>query len=571
MSSGASSSANPQNTGIPVPTGDQVPAAQDPINEFILEKFEVVTTPLELYPPISNPVVATPRAGAFPRNPVGRYRAVFLAVNRMNIFTHIAAQTTKEMDRKVRQNEVTGQNAERYYRPVVTPEEILIVLGLQFIFFQRRGLHSIDDQFNQLPESGAKFPISKKRYTAIMGCLTADFEQLATLLRDSWQNAVNPGTEFAVDETMYAFTGRAPDCPKRYIPRKPHRNGLLTYAAAFKTAHGPFVFDVRPDWVFNRALNGRAALRDIVKSWTWAANFHVIVDAGFSGEQEHHLLADLGCKFTASINQGHKKWLVDLLKQYCEREEHIAVADAFGLVWSFARDTLEDAEHFVVSNAFRRSVKRAREEAINSEQVKNLAKVGIRGLNQIADKFGLASQLNEFSQATHIAQAINLLVPEVEITPGGASSSNAAIAGDQPQEQGDDLEKKTVKQLQEIARGLRLKVAGQSKPELVTRIRLARTITANERSATKEALQQGRKKEGRALHNKYKQVFNSIDHHDAKWYDIQNHHDIHHWKAKFVMSLLISGVVNASVIYSHFEVRQFKPFCYDLGAALIWE
>ena len=278
--------------------------------------------------------------------------------------------------------------------------------------------------------------------------------------------------------------------------------------------------------------------------------------------QGHHLLADLGCKFTASINQGHKKWLVDLLKQYCEREEHIAVADAFGLVWSFARDTLEDAEHFVVSNAFRRSVKRAREEAINSEQVKNLAKVGIRGLNQIADKFGLASQLNEFSQATHIAQAINLLVPEVEITPGGASSSNAAIAGDQPQEQGDDLEKKTVKQLQEIARGLRLKVAGQSKPELVTRIRLARTITANERSATKEALQQGRKKEGRALHNKYKQVFNSIDHHDAKWYDIQNHHDIHHWKAKFVISLLISGVVNASVIYSHFEVRQFKPFCY---------
>ena len=571
MSTGSSSSTIPQADGNPPPAGAQAPFAADAIDQFILEKFEVIATPLQLRDPISNIIVATPNRAAFPRNPVNLCRDVFLGVNALTIFQHIADKTTEEMQRKVRTNEVNGPNAQRYFKQLVTADEVLVILGLQFIFFQRRGAHSIEEQFARVPENRQKFPMSKKRYSAIIGCLTADFEKLGDLLRTSWKNAINPGTEFAVDETMYAFFGRELDCPKRYIPRKPHKNGLLTYPAAFNTAHGPYLFDVAVDWIFNRPLNGRAAFRDIVKRWNWESPFHVIVDAGFSGEQEHLLLGDLACNFTASINQGHKKWLVELLKRYCAREEHIAVVDADGMVWSFAKDTLDDAEHFVVSNAFKKSAKRAREDHINPEQLKHLAKVGIRGLNMIADQFGLASHLNEFVQATNIAQAINQLVPEADIEPGDVIQGNNGNGGGQPAPQGDDLEKKTAKELQEIARGLQLKAAGQTKQDLVIRIRQARTISSSQRNSTKEALEQGRKKEGRALHQKYKQVFNSIDQHDSKWYDVQNHHDIHNWRAKFVMSLMISGVVNASVVFRHFEELSLKHFCYQLGDALVWD
>ena len=236
------------------------PPEQGGIRQFIMEKFEVVKTPLELRSSISDITVATPRAGAFPRHPVGKHTEVFLAVNNTVIFEHVAAQTTLAMDQKVRSNEVQGQNAKRYYSKPVTANEILIILGLQFVFFRRRGLQTLEEQFELLPDGHQQWPITKKRYSAIMGCLTVDFDVFASLLRNSWQDAIEPGTEFCVDETLYAFNSSAHSSPKRYIPRKPHKNGLLVYSAAFKTAQGPYLFDTAPDHVFNQPLNGARGL-----------------------------------------------------------------------------------------------------------------------------------------------------------------------------------------------------------------------------------------------------------------------------------------------------------------------
>jgi len=308
-----------------------------------------------------------------------------------------------------------------------------------------------------------------------------------------------------------------------------------------------------------------------MERWPWGNKGHVIVDAGFSGVQMHDLLLDLGCFFTASINQGHKKWLVDLLRQYCEKEEHIAVVDGDGLVWSFARDTFENAEHFVVSNAFKREPKRVREVAITPDQIKQLSKVGGRGLNLLADQLGLPSLLDDFAMATSIATFLNSKVPLTPPVTGASSVSNASGGGGAAQPNMDGLEQKTVKELQSIARDLHLKPKSQTKKDIIASIRDARAISSTKLESMKRNLGEGRRRSGRTLHDEYVNVFNSIDIHDKRWYQFQNHHTISTWRAKFAMSLLYCGVINSAVIYCHYEKVTNLDFCFALGEALVWD
>lgn len=495
-----------------------------------------------------------------------------MGVNHLDIFEHIAAHTTETMDSAVRQGKVSGQNARRYYQKAVTAKEILIVLALQIVFFKRRDLSTIEQQFMVFPAGRDSFPMKKKRYSAIVSCLSADFEELAGLLRTSWQDAIDPGTVFCVDETMYSYHSKDPTSPGRYIPRKPHSNGLLSYTAAFKTDKGPFVFDISPDWKYNEPLNGRACLRDMVERWAWPDEKHVVFDAGFSGEQQHHLLNDLGCLFTASVNQAHKRWLVDLLKKHCRQGQHIVVVDQFGMIWSFARDQHGDAEHLVISNAFKASAKMAREAAINSEQTKAFARMGLRGLSLLADMLHIPAQADDIALATSIAAAINLRVPSVPVAPAPANAGLPAQNGDaQPQQ--EDLKKKTVPQLKELGKQLGLnKLGSMKKPELVQRIGEAQAIRQDAIETVKRDLEAGSRGGTQFLHTQYVQTFNGIDLHDRTWYALQNHHAIVHWRAKFVMGLMMSGVVNAAIVYKFFfeDVRK-RDFVFALADQLLWE
>jgi len=233
----------------------------------------------------------------------------------------------------------------------------------------------------------------------------------------------------------------------------------------------------------------------------------------------------------------------------------------------FAKDTIANAEHFVVSNAFKTTAKKTREVAITPEQSKSLSKVGVRGLNLLSDKLGLPSSTSEVVLATNITTFINQLVPLVAVVPGAPAQGNGAAAG----ESNDDLVSLTVPELQVIAKDLNLRVGSKPKAQLLNEIRQARAVKGNEIEAAKTELESGRRRGSRALHDKYVNVFNSVDHHDRRWYDLQNHHDIQNWRAKFTLSLLISGVVNAGVMYTHFESGRALDFPLLLGKVLVWE
>lgn len=231
----------------------------------------------------------------------------------------------------------------------------------------------------------------------------------------------------------------------------------------------------------------------------------------------------------------------------------MVVEDADGVVWSFAKEVSNDGEHFVASNAFARSLKRAREVAINKEQVSSLAKVGLRGLLIIADALDVPSEMNELALATSLANKVNSLVPlsvPVQEPPRGANLPAPPPPVLAP---GTDPDRRKVPELRLLARDLGIRTGSLTKPELIAKITEARAITGQELEAMRTSLKAASKGGPRLLHDKYVSVFNGVDLHDRHWYAAQNHHSVHSWRAKFVLSLLISGVINTWVVYKHFE------------------
>lgn len=533
----------------------------------------MITQEIRLTREISNPKVASPRLGAFPREPVGQFKKVFLAVNHLDIFEHVAAETTKEMELRVNSGKVKGQLARRYYSQPVTSGEILALLALQVVFRGRANLTNIHDQFSTPPVFPSKWPISEKRYNAINSCLSCNFPEFSRLLRSSWQEAIDPGTEFCVDETMYAFYSQNDaGSPQRFIPRKPHKNGLLSFMAGFKTREGPYIFDLDPDFEVN-ALNARSALQRMVARWPWKIPSHVIIDAGFSGELTHQILGDLGAKVTASLNTAHFGFLFGQLRLHCPRGSWLALQDQQGTIWSLFRNSKTEGEHFLATTAFQADVPATRTSLMGEDEVKALSKVGQRALVVIAKSLGVQIEGESYLLASNIATKINDLASPKKGSSPRTFSSISSPQMSTPETASDQVDtafdKMSLEQLRARARDLGLKAAGKRKAELQEDLREARNTGQDRVAAMLRDLEEAPSDNEPAHHQKYREGFNAIDLHDGYWYDLQNHHYPTHWKPKFILSLLQSGLVNSWVAYRHFERIRLLQFYEGLAKDIL--
>jgi len=572
-SSPSSSSTNPRKRGleteIPSPIPQEEPTVDADLNNFILEGFSVLKQPLEIHEDLSNVRLASPRPGSFPRDPAGKYHRFFFSVNHPGIFEHIAECTNVEMDRKVRLELVTGQYAHRYFHEV-SSTDIVNVLALQFIFRGRANVTTLKGQFEDLHPRLNSWPMTEHRYKAIMGSLTADFDHLAELLRNSWRSAIDIGTEWCVDETIYSFYSKNDEtCPQRFIPRKPHPNGLLTYPAAVKTQKGPYLVDVEIDHRVD-ALNPRAALQRLAERWSfcWGNLCHVIFDAGFSGELPQLILGDLNLRYTASFNQGHKKWLFDVLKKYCQLNKSLAVIDRNNIVWSVKRSL--EGEHFLVTTAF--TPQRLKPSALFTEdQVKSLSKIGIRGLSFLANYLGVPFITDEYELAHNMSMKINEIVTndqEYDVEQLEEAEQDGEEVQEQQQQVSEDISAMSRPELNVLARKLKIKVANKSKTALLQDIMKVKNTNLSKIAQVKNDLVDGNQASD-DHHQKYRECFNAIDLHDRLWYSLQNHHKNVNWRSKLVISLLISSVINSHVMYKHYENIGLIQFAEELAIDLL--
>jgi len=166
---------------------------------------------------------------------------------------------------------------------------------------------------------------------------------------------VDPEKEVAFDEALYGFfsshhephtdnsckmcrEGMEP-CPQRYIPRKPHPNGLLAYHGGIKMMGLPYIVWILPDcnavWKVNPRDAAAAMVRDFSKFYGHSP--HVTMDAGFSGTDLIDLLTSLRCAFTLSLNVAHFRKVFIGLSYFCPLKNWLAVRDPKGRVWSLMK------------------------------------------------------------------------------------------------------------------------------------------------------------------------------------------------------------------------------------------
>lgn len=539
------------------------------IRKLILEGYTTIEGDLELVETLQQEQLASPRIGSFPRNHVGNILKVFFAVNNHRVFDHVATKTSEAMDFKVRTKVVTGQNAKRYFEKQVTRKEVLSVLGLQFLFRGRRNVKTIEEQFLQIPDNLKEWPMTEKRYKAIISCFDCDFDTLSQLLRESWKNAIQAGTNFSVDEALFSYHSTTDaTSPQRFIPRKPHKNGLLCYMAAFKTKKGPYIFDLEPDYQIDK-LNPRTALERITQRWVWPNQPHIIADAGFSGDTAQMVVGDLKAFLTNSVNIAHNRHLFELLKMTCPLGRWLAVKDKNGTIWSIFRDENTEGEHFLATTAFVDNAPNIRDPPMKSAQISHLSKIDLRSLSILGNMIGVEISADAATLASSIAAKINSKVSNESVQDIQNESMNASKSNEKEKDNTNlELPKLRMPQLVAMAKELGLKTAGKIKDSLIQSIVVAKELQNDEIQMMIKNLTDSTKSSNPPHHSAYKDNFNGVDIHDKKWYELQSHHTIHSWRSKFSLSLLQSGIVNAYVAYRHFEVITFTDFCLQLSVEL---
>ncbi|EFC42649.1 hypothetical protein NAEGRDRAFT_80349 [Naegleria gruberi] len=170
-----------------------------------------------------------------------------------------------------------------------------------------------------------------RRYFSLMKCFAPSdqqFELISTALNDITLNAVTIGSNFVVDETVYAYQissivkaeAELLQCPIPvvYIPRKPYPNGLMSYklCVLFPGCRKPYVLAILPQYKVPMDSPQEAMLKllKMVRECT-DQNLHITGDAAFGSFTIFDELIKLNVVGTFSISGTEKSWIWDLLKR----------------------------------------------------------------------------------------------------------------------------------------------------------------------------------------------------------------------------------------------------------------
>lgn len=148
----------------------------------------------------------------------------------MTVWEHLAEHTSQRLEEHVMEGKKSAQNLQRYYKPV-TSKELLQIFGLLYVFRGRKNNVSYKKQFDDHPPYWKEWPTNKKRLCTIISNLSCDWRVFTNLLRLAWKRAVIVGDDVTVDESLFKFYAQGAqkeDSPQRYIPRKPHPNGMFS-------------------------------------------------------------------------------------------------------------------------------------------------------------------------------------------------------------------------------------------------------------------------------------------------------------------------------------------------------
>jgi len=148
---------------------------------------------------------------------------------------------------------------------------------------------------------------------------------LAHALGEASSTLLSPANPLCVDESLYEFEGKCP--VKRYIPRKPHPNGLLVYGIASYIYAGvdaiPFVLDFEPYTVNNQVTAQDAMIRLLERLRQRRPDVapSLVADSAFGSFEKLGMISAAGGSATMSMSPTVTPWLWELLNWDCGIEE----------------------------------------------------------------------------------------------------------------------------------------------------------------------------------------------------------------------------------------------------------
>lgn len=172
---------------------------------------------------------------------------------------------------------------------------------------------------------------------------------MTNLLSNAAYDLITPGTILVIDESLYEYTGQCPI--RRYIPRKPHPNGLLVYCLAGYFRVGaddlPYVLDFEPFTLVSQvgAQDAMMALFRRLRLKLPQIKPHLVVDSAFgSFDRLEEIIAE-GGGATMSMPSQTKGWLWELLDFKCGIDQgRLAVFPDTGIVVSSFKVVTESGE-----------------------------------------------------------------------------------------------------------------------------------------------------------------------------------------------------------------------------------
>lgn len=155
--------------------------------------------------------------------------------------------------------------------------------------------------------------------------MQCDILGLARALGEAASALISPGNILVVDESLYEFNG---DCPvKRFIPRKPHPNGLLVYGLAgyfnVNQHQLPYVLDFEP-YVLDNKVSAQDAMMLLFRRLRQHFPHitpHLVVDSAFGSFGKLNDIVAAGGHATMSMAPIVKPWLWELLDFNCGIDE----------------------------------------------------------------------------------------------------------------------------------------------------------------------------------------------------------------------------------------------------------
>jgi hypothetical protein len=187
---------------------------------------------------------------------------VFFAINSIKMFEKLKVFINNEATRMVTTNSV-AESTTKYYKQV-TIDELIRFIGIHILLENAFSNHTptMEENYQSIKEK-FEFDMGYNRFSAIKACIKPTNQEFDVLLKE-WvsQSKVHwvPGTNVSVDESIYAydvrqetkkkFEQKKDPIPVHYIPRKPHKKGLLSWTLAVKSAHTnkPYVLDILPHY-----------------------------------------------------------------------------------------------------------------------------------------------------------------------------------------------------------------------------------------------------------------------------------------------------------------------------------